>query len=123
MRDHSRGSRHPIQRGHYSNQRGSAHRGGRALRETMRSWGVGQVVDLQAWLRGQGFPGPQPRNDISARAQEFILSEECQSDARVALLEEVFVTTTLELGRRNAPPSTPIPSAASERVRRQVNSL
>ena len=92
--------------------------GWQALREAMRSWGVGQEVDLQAWLRGQGFPGPQPGNHISARAQEYILSEGCRSDARVALLEAVFVTTTLEMGRRNAPASARIPSAATERVRR-----
>ena len=82
----------------------------------MRSWGVGQEVDLQAWLRGQGVPGPQPGNHISARAQEYILSEVCRSDARVALLEAVFVTTTLELGRRNAPASSRIPSAATGRL-------
>ena len=55
--------------------------GWQALREAMRSWGVGQEAELQAWLRAQGFPGPQPGNHISARAQEYILSEGCRFDA------------------------------------------
>ena len=79
---------------------------------------MGRKLICRRGCGGQGFPGPQPGNHISARAQEYILSEGCRSDARVALLEAVFVTTTLEMGRRNAPASARIPSAATERVLR-----
>ena len=64
-----------------------------------RSWGITTEQDLSAWLRRQGFPSPRPGNHMSARAQEFVLAEACRLDARVAMLEVVFVTTTLEFGR------------------------
>ena len=74
-----------------------------SLRAAMRSWGITTEQDLSQWLRRQGFPGPQPGNHISARAQEFVLAEGCRFDARVAMLEVVFVTTTLEFGRQTVP--------------------
>ena len=69
----------------------------------MRSWGITTEQDPSAWLRRQGFPGPQPGNHISATAQEFVLAEGCRFNARVAMLEAVFVTTTLEFGRQTIP--------------------
>ena len=41
--------------------------GWQALREALRSWGVGQEADLQGVVAGSKFPGPQPGNHISAR--------------------------------------------------------
>ena len=41
---------------------------------------------------------------ISARAQEFILTEACRADARVALLEVAFVGAVLHAGRQWAVP-------------------
>ena len=55
-----------------------------SLRAAMRSWGITTEQDLSAWLRRQAFPG----------------AEVCLFAARVAMLEEVFVTTTLEFGRQ-----------------------
>ena len=46
------------------------------------------------------FPG------ISARAQEYLLHEGCTEDARVALLETVFVLIALQQGRASGVPST-----------------
>ena len=70
-----------------------------SLRAAMRSWGITTEQDLSAWLRRQGFPGPQPGNHIA----QFVLAEGCRFDARVAMLEAVFVTTTLEFGRQTIP--------------------
>ena len=58
-----------------------------ALRAALRSWGVAGQDDLTQWLRDQRFAGAQPGNHIPARAQEFLFSEACRFDARVALLE------------------------------------
>ena len=42
-------------------------------------------------------------NHISARAQEYILSEASASDARVVLLESVYMVLTLHRGRWERP--------------------
>ena len=85
----------------------AARLGWNSLRAAMRTWCIAQLEDLTIWLRNQGFPGPQVGSHISARAQEYILSEECRHDARVRMLEAVYITTTLELGRRMAPVGEP----------------
>ena len=41
-------------------------------------------------------------NHISARAQEHILRQVCEVDARVALLEVMYVLITVHLGRQLA---------------------
>ena len=74
-----------------------------SLRTAMPSWGITTEQDLSAWLRRHGFPGLQLGNHISARAQEFVLAGGCRFDAPVAMLEAVFVTTTLEFGRQTIP--------------------
>ena len=75
-----------------------------ALRAALRSWGASGQEDLTQWLRDQRFAGAQPGNHIPARAQEFLISEACRFDARVALLEAFFVRLTLHMGRQMAVP-------------------
>ena len=55
---------------------------------------------LSTWLGNHGFPATRPGNHITARAQEHILTTACGEDARVALLESVFVALALEEGRQ-----------------------
>ena len=62
-------------------------------------WGVRFGEDLSCWFREHGFPGAQPGNHFSARAQERVLQQASAVDARVALSESVFVTVALHMGR------------------------
>ena len=71
-----------------------------ALREALRSWGVNSEAELWDWLGRNGFPATQPGHHIVARAQEHILTAGCRVDARVGLLESVFVTLTLSEGHQ-----------------------
>ena len=48
---------------------------------------------------------PRPGHHISARAQEYLLHEGCIEDARVALLETVFVLIALQQVRASGVPS------------------
>ena len=75
-----------------------------ALRAVMRSWEIHEREHLTDWLRRQGFPAVQPGNQISAHAQEFLLSEACRADNRVALLEAVYVIIAIHKGRESALP-------------------
>ena len=57
------------------------------------------------------FPGTNPGNHISARAQEFILGVAIRADARVALLEGVYVQLAIHMGRELVVPQPdPVPS-------------
>ena len=56
-------------------------------------------------LRNQGFAATRRGHHIPARAQERILSQACEVDARVALLEVVFVTIVLHLGCESGIPA------------------
>ena len=47
-----------------------------------------------------GFQGALVGNHISGKAQEHILSEASACDARVVLLESVYLVLTLYLGRQ-----------------------
>ena len=86
---------------------GSVRTGWAALRAVLRSWGIQSPEQLSQWLRSRGFPVVRPGHHISARAQEYLLHEGCTEDARVALLETVFVLITLHLGRTSGvPPPT-----------------
>ena len=69
-----------------------------ALRNVFREWGIMSEGDLTGSERmvSQAPSG----NHISARAQEHILFEASASDARVVLLESVYVVLTLHRGRR-----------------------
>ena len=67
-----------------------------ALRQVLREWGIEEPNHLTTWLRGQGFPGTSPGNHIS---QEFIMGEASHVDARVALLEGVYVQLAIHMGR------------------------
>ena len=51
------------------------------------------------------FPATRPGHHISARAQEYLLHEGCTEDARVALLETVFVLIALQQGRASRVPA------------------
>ena len=62
-----------------------------SLRDVFRLWNIFDRGDRTIWLQGQGFAATQPGNHIPARAQEFVLSSACRVDARVALLEVVYV--------------------------------
>ena len=64
---------------------GSRKIGVELLRAAIRTWGSAQPEDLTIWLRNNVFPGPQVGSHISARAQEYVLSERCRHDARVGL--------------------------------------
>ena len=57
---------------------------------------------------------------IPARAQERILSQVCEGDARVAILETVFVSTVLHLGRLSGIPPVTRDRAPEVRRTRQV---
>ena len=70
-----------------------------ALREVMRSWGIVSREGLTQWLQREGFQAVQPGNHIGARAQEVLLGRACSEDARVALLESVYVPLVLHTGR------------------------
>ena len=70
-----------------------------ALREVMRSWCIVSREGLTQWLRRKGFQAVQPGNHIGARAQEVLLGRACSEDARVALLESVYVALVLHTGR------------------------
>ena len=70
-----------------------------ALREVMRSWGIVSREGLTQWLQSEGFQAVQPGNHIGARAQEVLLGRACSEDARVALLESVYVALVLHTGR------------------------
>ena len=74
-----------------------------SLKAVFRSWGILEVDDLTIWLRRQGFVGAQPGNHIAARAQEFIMHEAARADARVALLEVVFVAVVFHVANRVGP--------------------
>ena len=92
-----------------------------ALRQAMRSWGVESELELSEWFGNQGFPAARPGSHISARGQEHVLTEWCREDARVALLEYVFVAITLENGRqrpREFPPSARVQGYPTIRNRR-----
>ena len=73
-----------------------------SLREVFRRWNIREQEDLTIWFRREGFPGAQPGNHISARAQEHLLTSACRVDARVALLESVYVGITLHVAREGA---------------------
>ena len=77
----------------------------------MRSWGITYQEDLSQWLRRQGFPIVRPGHRLSAEAQEHILNVGVAADARVALLEAVFVLITVarlpEVRRRVVRPEAP----------------
>ena len=77
----------------------------------MRTWSVDNREDLSQWLRSHGFAATQPGNHIPARVQEALSQEVCRIDARVVLLEAMFVQLVLHFGRytvvsRGAEPGT-----------------
>ena len=82
-----------------------------AFRGVLRSWGVRRGEDMTCWFREHEFPGAQPGNHFTARAQECMLQQASAVDARVAVLESVFETVALHMGRQehsegNVPPTT-----------------
>ena len=81
----------------------------------MRGWGIQDREDLSTWLRNNGFAGTAPGNYIAARAQEFLLSEAVAVDARVALLEAVYVCLNVHMSRQLA-----VESSVTEVPRRVV---
>ena len=80
--------------------------GWNALRAVLRGWGVTEREGLSTWLWNNGFAATVPGNHIAARAQEFIFSEAIAADARVALLEAVYVCYTVHVSRQLAVPPT-----------------
>ena len=75
-----------------------------ALREVFRGWSIMAAEDLTTRLCQEGFPRCAVGNHISARAQEHILRQACEVDARVAWLEVMYVLITVHLGRQLAVP-------------------
>ena len=61
----------------------------------------------------EGFQATLPGNHIGARAQEALLSRACVEDARVALLESVFVAMVLHVGRQSRVPFGGSPTAVA----------
>ena len=90
-----------------------------SLRAVLRTWGIQEREHLTAHLRRQGFPATQPGNHISARAQEALLSEACQVDARVALVEVVCMNVAICLGREVVVPEVARPHHEGIPVRHQ----
>ena len=88
-----------------------------SLRGVMRNWRIDTPPQLSTWLRSQGFAASRPGHHIPARAQE-ILNDACREDARVALLEAVYVLVTLHLGRVSGIP--PVSGNVGPEVRRQA---
>ena len=76
--------------------------GWNALRAVLRCWGVTEREGFSTWLRNNGFAATVPGNHIAAKAQEFIFSEAIAADARVALLEAVYVCYTVHVSRQLA---------------------
>ena len=74
------------------------------MRTVFKMWSIHEREDLTGWLRRHGFPGTQPGNHISPRAQEHILTEACRTDARVALSEASYVAVVLHVGRQMVVP-------------------
>ena len=69
-----------------------------SLRNVLRRWGVTTREGLSDWLGENRFPRTVPGNHISARAQDHIFGEAIRMDARVSLLEAVFVLIAIQLG-------------------------
>ena len=90
-----------------------------SLRAVLRTWGIQEREHLTAHLRRQGFPATQPGNHISARAQEPLLSEACQVDARVALVEVVCMNVAICLGQELVVPEVARPHHEGIPVRHQ----
>ena len=95
--------------------------GWNALRAVLRGWGVTEREGLSTWLRNNGFAATVPGNHIAARAQEFIFSEAIAADARVALLEAVYVCYTVHVSRQLAVPPTIRESPRSRVVQRRTS--
>ena len=70
-----------------------------SLRNVLRRWGVTTREGLSDWLGENRFPRTAPGNHISARAQDHIFGEASRMDARVSLLEAVFVLIAIQMGR------------------------
>ena len=85
------------------NPREGARVGWFALRQALRSWRFALREHLTAVGR-EGFQATLPGKHISARAQEALLSRARAGDARVALLESVFVAMVLHVGRQSSVP-------------------
>ena len=73
-----------------------------AIRGVFRGWGISAREELTSWLQSDGFPATQPGNHTSVRVQEYLFTEACNFDVRVALFEVVFVTVTVHMGRELA---------------------
>ena len=69
--------------------------GWEALSEVMRSWDIRSREDLSEWIHRQGFPRPRWGAHISAPAQERILTMAGAVDARVNVLEAVYMQVAL----------------------------
>ena len=81
--------------------------------------GVSVAGQDLSWFREHGFHGAQPGNHFTARAQERVLQQASAVDARVALLESVFVTVELHVGRQehvegDVPATSPTPRSTGQ---------
>ena len=70
-------------------------------RAVLRSLGSPRARASVCVVSTTGVPAVQPGNHISARAQEFLLTEARQVDGRVALLEAVVIDA-IQMGRAGA---------------------
>ena len=86
-----------------------------SLRDVFRLWNIFDRDDLTIWLQGQGFAATQSGNHIPARVQEFVLSSACRVDARVALLEVVYVRAVLHTAQQMTVPRIRGPVRESHR--------
>ena len=88
--------------------RDAARTGWLALRQVLRAWYIEEPDHLTGWLRTQCFPGTNPGNHISARAQEFIFGE--PSAPTHEWFEGVYVQLEIHMGCELAVPHlTPSP--------------
>ena len=66
-----------------------------SVARSLEDVGSGHAVAALQMLRNQGFAATRLGDHIPARAQR-ILSQACEGDARVAILETVFVSTVVQ---------------------------
>ena len=68
------------------------------LRSVLGTRAVTSQEHLTDWIVRQGLPRVSVWNHIAARAQEFVLEEAATVDARVVLLQAIYVMVTIQAG-------------------------
>ena len=72
-----------------------------ALRECMRSLGIGSQDDLRQWFQPRGWNVGRQREFVPRDVQESLLDMAVALNANVADIEKAYVTATLRLARQS----------------------